>query len=356
MKLGLLVKVRTGKLDANAAVSGGCYPFFTCSKEVSEIDTYAYDCECVLVAGNGDLNVKYYNGKFNAYQRTYIVERASSEINMRYLYHFLSCYVDVLRRQSIGGVIKYIKLGNLTEADIKLPDKETQERISMILDRLTHLISLRQRQAEKLDELVKARFVDMFWGAYSEVIAEDVCEKIVDCPHSTPKYNESELKYPAIRTSEIQDGQIEWSSMKYVGINEYQRRVKRLIPEAGDIVYAREGTYGDCVILPEGYQFCLGQRTMLFRPNYKLCNSEYLHAVLRSAAVKYQADMSNAGSTVPHVNVSDAKRFHFPLPPLPLQNAFATFVHEVDCEKERIQRSAALLKTLKRSLMQQYFG
>lgn len=356
MKLGLLVKVRTGKLDANAAVSGGCYPFFTCSKEVSEIDTYAYDCECVLVAGNGDLNVKYYNGKFNAYQRTYIVERASSEINMRYLYHFLSCYVDVLRRQSIGGVIKYIKLGNLTEADIKLPDKETQERISMILDRLTHLISLRQRQAEKLDELVKARFVDMFWGAYSEVIAEDVCEKIVDCPHSTPKYNESELKYPAIRTSEIQDGQIEWSSMKYVGINEYQRRAKRLIPEAGDIVYAREGTYGDCVILPEGYQFCLGQRTMLFRPNYKLCNSEYLHAVLRSAAVKYQADMSNAGSTVPHVNVSDAKRFHFPLPPLPLQNAFATFVHEVDREKERIQRSAALLETLKRSLMQQYFG
>lgn len=356
MKLGLLVKVRTGKLDANAAVSGGCYPFFTCSKEVSEIDTYAYDCECVLVAGNGDLNVKYYNGKFNAYQRTYIVERASSEINMRYLYHFLSCYVDVLRRQSIGGVIKYIKLGNLTEADIKLPDKETQERISMILDRLTHLISLRQRQAEKLDELVKARFVEMFGGAYPEVIAEDVCERIVDCPHSTPKYDESELKYPAIRTSEIQDGQIEWSSMKYVGVNEYERRVKRLIPEAGDIVYAREGTYGDCVILPESHHFCLGQRTMLFRPNYKLCNSEYLHAALKSAAVKYQADMSNAGSTVPHVNVSDAKRFHFPLPPLSLQNAFATFIHEIDREKERIQKSAALLKTLKRSLMQQYFG
>lgn len=356
MKLGLLVKVRTGKLDANAAVSGGRYPFFTCSKEVSEIDTYAYDCECVLVAGNGDLNVKYYNGKFNAYQRTYIVERASSEINMRYLYHFLSCYVDVLRRQSIGGVIKYIKLGNLTEADIKLPDKETQGRISMILDRFTHLISLRQRQAEKLDELVKARFVEMFGGAYSEVIAEDVCERIVDCPHSTPKYDESELKYPAIRTSEIQDGQIEWSSMKYVGVNEYERRVKRLIPEAGDIVYAREGTYGDCVILPESHHFCLGQRTMLFRPNYKLCNSEYLHAALKSAAVKYQADMSNAGSTVPHVNVSDAKRFHFPLPPLSLQNAFATFVHEIDREKECIQRSAALLATLKRSLMQQYFG
>lgn len=284
----------------------------------------------------------------------------NADLNADYLtYYFSSPKFRVLVNSELtgmGGSLIRAQPKQIRRYSVPVPDKEEQHFVVRNLALLDHLISLRQQQAEKLDELVKARFVDMFWGAYSEVIAEDVCEKIVDCPHSTPKYNESELKYPAIRTSEIQDGQIEWSSMKYVGINEYQRRVKRLIPEAGDIVYAREGTYGDCVILPEGYQFCLGQRTMLFRPNYKLCNSEYLHAVLRSAAVKYQADMSNAGSTVPHVNVSDAKRFHFPLPPLPLQNAFATFVHEVDCEKERIQRSAALLKTLKRSLMQQYFG
>lgn len=284
----------------------------------------------------------------------------NADLNADYLtYYFSSPKFRVLINSELtgmGGSLTRAQPKQIRRYSVPVPDKEEQHFVVRNLALLDHLISLRQQQAEKLDELVKARFVDMFWGAYSEVIAEDVCEKIVDCPHSTPKYNESELKYPAIRTSEIQDGQIEWSSMKYVGINEYQRRVKRLIPEAGDIVYAREGTYGDCVILPEGYQFCLGQRTMLFRPNYKLCNSEYLHAVLRSAAVKYQADMSNAGSTVPHVNVSDAKRFHFPLPPLPLQNAFATFVHEVDCEKERIQRSAALLKTLKRSLMQQYFG
>ena len=284
----------------------------------------------------------------------------NADLNADYLtYYFSSPKFRVLINSELtgmGGSLIRAQPKQIRRYSVPVPDKEEQHFVVRNLALLDHLISLRQQQAEKLDELVKARFVDMFWGAYSEVIAEDVCEKIVDCPHSTPKYNESELKYPAIRTSEIQDGQIEWSSMKYVGINEYQRRVKRLIPEAGDIVYAREGTYGDCVILPEGYQFCLGQRTMLFRPNYKLCNSEYLHAVLRSAAVKYQADMSNAGSTVPHVNVSDAKRFHFPLPPLPLQNAFATFVHEVDCEKERIQRSAALLETLKRSLMQQYFG
>lgn len=74
VKLGDLTKIRTGKLDANASSSNGEYPFFTCSKEPLCIDSYSYDCECVLVAGNGDLNVKYYHGKFDAYQRTYIIE------------------------------------------------------------------------------------------------------------------------------------------------------------------------------------------------------------------------------------------------------------------------------------------
>ena len=72
--LGDLVRIRTGKLDANASVDNGKYPFFTCSKQPLRIDSYSYDCECVLVAGNGELNVKYYDGKFDAYQRTYIIE------------------------------------------------------------------------------------------------------------------------------------------------------------------------------------------------------------------------------------------------------------------------------------------
>ena len=74
VNLGKIAKIKTGKLDANVANKNGKYPFFTCSKEPLTINTYSYDCECVLVAGNGDLNVKYYNGKFDAYQRTYIIE------------------------------------------------------------------------------------------------------------------------------------------------------------------------------------------------------------------------------------------------------------------------------------------
>ena len=89
VKLGELTKIKTGKLDANAADVDGLYPFFTCSKEPLKINKYSYDCECVLVAGNGDLNVKYYNGKFDAYQRTYIIEViAGDRLLPRYLYYF----------------------------------------------------------------------------------------------------------------------------------------------------------------------------------------------------------------------------------------------------------------------------
>ena len=106
VKLGELVNIKTGKLDANAAVYDGKYPFFTTSEETFRIDTYAYDDEVVLVAGNGNLNVKYFYGKFNAYQRTYILTKKENvKVTMKYIYYFLDKYLDTLRSLSIGGVI-----------------------------------------------------------------------------------------------------------------------------------------------------------------------------------------------------------------------------------------------------------
>ena len=162
-KIGNLTKIRTGKLDANASCEDGQYPFFTCSIEPLKIDSYSYDCECVLVAGNGDLNVKYYNGKFDAYQRTYIIESLdNNKLSVPYLYYFMSEYVKELRKQAIGGVIKYIKLGNLTDALIKLPNLEKQQEIVEILNKAKEIINSHKKQLEHLDLLIKARFVELF--------------------------------------------------------------------------------------------------------------------------------------------------------------------------------------------------
>ncbi len=133
--LGDLVRIRTGKLDANANVDGGKYPFFTCSKQPLRIDSYSYDCECVLVAGNGELNVKYYDGKFDAYQRTYIIEsKDKSIVKVPYVYRFLANYVNELQEQAVGGIIKYIKMENLTNAQIIVPSLDDQDELLGIIN------------------------------------------------------------------------------------------------------------------------------------------------------------------------------------------------------------------------------
>ena len=163
VKIGDLTKIKTGKLDANVSSEDGKYPFFTCSKEPLKISTYSYDCECVLVAGNGDLNVKYYNGKFDAYQRTYIIEdNGSGKLYMPYLYYFMEDYIDELRKQAIGGVIKYIKLANLTDALIELPSVDEQKSIVEILKKVKGILDKRNDEIRELDNLIKARFVELF--------------------------------------------------------------------------------------------------------------------------------------------------------------------------------------------------
>ncbi len=161
--LGGYVKIKTGKLDANASEENGKYPFFTCAREISRINTYAFDCECVLVAGNGELNVKYYEGKFNAYQRTYVIESLDHQVlSTKYLYYFIDNYMEKLRNGAIGGVIKYIKLNHLTDIELPLPDLETQDKIVAILDKAKSLIDKREQTIQKFDELLRATFLDMF--------------------------------------------------------------------------------------------------------------------------------------------------------------------------------------------------
>lgn len=193
VKLGALVAIKTGRLDANAADDEGLYPFFTCSRDPLKINTYAFDCDAILIAGNGDLNVKHYSGKFNAYQRTYVVTSLSDEVlDTRYLFYFMDKYVERLRELSIGGVIKYIKLGMLTDAEIPLPPLPEQKRIAAILDKADAIRRKRQQAIQLADDFLRAVFLDMFGdvieGAENVVRFSDVA--VLDAPMVDPRVDE----------------------------------------------------------------------------------------------------------------------------------------------------------------------
>ncbi|WP_129738874.1 restriction endonuclease subunit S [Massilimicrobiota timonensis] len=364
VRVGDLTKIRTGKLDANASSETGEYPFFTCSKEPLKISTYSYDCECVLVAGNGDLNVKYYNGKFDAYQRTYIIEdNSSGKICMLYLYYYMESYIEELRKQSIGGVIKYIKLGNLTDALIELPSVYEQKAIVEILGKIKNIINKHNKEISNLDELIKARFVEMFGtlsdneNGFDVVIIDDVCSLIKDGTHQTPQYIEDkEEGYKFLSSKDVMSQKIDWSKIKYIPADLHEKLYATLKPQRNDILMSKNGVnYGVAAINDTDEVFDIYVSLALLRPK-EMIDPIFFRCVINNPETKRQFDSSIKGVGVPNLHLSEIKKTKIFLPPMKLQKEFVNFVKQVDKSKFEVQKSLEKTQQLYDSLMQKYFG
>lgn len=136
--------IKTGKLDVNAKVEGGLYPFFTCDAKPYSIDTFAFDTEAVLISGNGSRlgHVNYYHGKFNAYQRTYVLSDFSSSVTVSYLLQYLNAFFrNYVIINSRKGSVPYITLPMLRDFGIPIPSLEEQKRIASILDKFDALVN-----------------------------------------------------------------------------------------------------------------------------------------------------------------------------------------------------------------------
>ena len=141
ISLGNLCKIETGKLNANAAVENGPYLFFTTAKEISRIDKYRWDTEALLIAGNANVgDVKHYEGKFDAYQRTYVLNNFDKRINVRFLYFFVSSALkSYLENRTNSAAMTYIVLSTLQDFKVPIPPLEVQKEIVNILDKFTQL-------------------------------------------------------------------------------------------------------------------------------------------------------------------------------------------------------------------------
>ena len=355
VKIGTLTKIRTGKLDANASSEDGQYPFFTCSREALRISSYSYDCECVLVAGNGDLNVKYYNGKFDAYQRTYIIEdNSDGKLYMPYLYYFMEGYIDELRKQAIGGVIKYIKLGNLTNALIELPSMDKQKDVVNILEMLTGIIDLRNDMILKLDELVKSRFVELFGECRKRVFLNDLCSIITDGTHQPPKFQSDGV--PFIFVSNLARDIITYDTEKYISAETYLELYKRTPIEIGDVLLSNVGSYGHPAVVTEAKKFLFQRHIAYLKPKHDIVNSFFLHSALLSPDGQRQIKEKVKGIAQKTLYLSEIRKIEIPLPELQKQNQFADFAHQVDKSKLIVQKELDETQLLFDSLMQEYFG
>lgn len=279
-----------------------------------------------------------------------------------YLAYALSAKKDYLQALANAPVVPIINKTQFSAFQIPVPSLSVQSNIVKRIEIIDYLISLRQRQAEKLDELVKARFVEMFgdpvrntkhWEK-SSLLALGSCKNGMSF-HA----NESGIKLRCLGVGDFKNLSYidDVEQLPFVSLAE--KPSANCFLHDGDIVFVRsngnKALVGRCLLVyprdtPTIYSgFCIRYRLVTEKvdPIYAL-------HVLKADGIRQK--MSGRGANIQNLNQKILAAIEMPIPPLPLQNAFATFVYEVDREKERIQRSAALLETLKRSLMQQYFG
>lgn len=163
-----VVSFATGKLNSNASVLDGQYPFFTCSKETFRTDTCAFDQEAILLAGNnaaGRYSVKHFKGKFDAYQRTYVISVFNEqELNYIYLKEVLQSKLEELRNSSFGSTTKFLTLKLLESLSMKLPPIYEQKKIAEILSSVDEKISVNKKFLEKQTQLKKGLMQDLLSG------------------------------------------------------------------------------------------------------------------------------------------------------------------------------------------------
>ena len=354
-KLGELTKIKTGKLDANASSADGIYPFFTCSREPLRISSYSYDCECVLVAGNGELNVKYYNGKFDAYQRTYIIEALpDSGIMTYYMYHFFNQYVETLRQKSIGGIIKYIKLGDLTDAVIPIPPLSIQRSIVAELDLLHSVISKKKEQLRELDNLAQSLFYQMFGDPITNPMGWEI-KKLGEVGDivggSTPKTSD-EKNWIGIN---------QWVSPaelkgdKYFGktvhtISDEAASKLQLLPK-GTVLLSSRAPIGKLAITTQPMYCNQGFKNIVCGPSI---NNEFVYGYLQLNIPRLQS--LGVGATFKEISKKMVESFPIILPPLSLQQSFAAKVSAIEVQKQAITQSIHHTEALLAQRMDNYFG
>jgi type I restriction enzyme, S subunit len=293
-----------------------------------------------------------------------VIIRPSKDITTKYLYYFLTSYLGQaeIYKYDNGSTQPNLSAASVKAYQIPLPPLEEQKRIAAILDKADRVRRKRQEAIRLTEELGRSIFLDMFGDpvtnpkGWEECNIQDLCSIIVDCPHSTPKYLEEKNGYPCIRTSDLQNGYLDFSTTKHVGDMEYQNRVSRHIPVSGDILYSREGErFGIAARVRENYKLCLGQRMMLFQPDFSKATSAFLWSLLNSQSVYHQATQSVGGSTSPHVNVKDIKKFKAFCPPLEMQVVLENTGNRLDSLREKNIKDFTESENLFNSLLQRAF-
>ena len=280
----------------------------------------------------------------------------SDAVYNEYLYFFLKSKTDYLNSLGRGATFKEISKSIVENIEIPLPEVNQQKEIAEKFKKLEQLISLRKQQLAKLDELVKARFVEMF-GERSSIRPQklkEVTRRVkVGFVGTCEKYYTDNTGVPMLRTTNITSHGIDLKDLKYVTRTFHEKNLKSRVHK-GDLLIARHGSNGQANVYCGDEAQCLN--AIIIEPDHNITNPIFLENLINSRSVKRQIEKELVGSTQHVLNTTTLANVEVKIPAIKEQQVFATFVERVDQQKQTVQQSLEKLELMKKALMQEYFG
>jgi len=367
-RLADIASMRTGKLDSNTSVPDGDYPFFTCSQQTFRIDEPAFDTKAVLLGGNnaaGVFPLKYYEGQFNAYQRTYVVESLDPEIlNIRFLFYSLRPALSHFQSVSIGATTQYLTKGILDNFQVALPSISEQDRIASILSAYDDLIENNRRRIQLLEQaarlLYREWFVHLRFPGHEHVTITD------GVPEGWAKKKIAEVcetvggGTPSTKVSEYWEGDITWIVPSDITKNDclVQLDSERKITERGlressakmvpaeTILMTSRASVGFFALMD--FEVCTNQGFINIIPH----EDELRMYLLFNLMSRVTEIRSNAkGTTYPEISKGRFRGMDVVVPSKPLVSEFMRFASDIIQQVRYLKRSTLQLKAARDILL-----
>ena len=351
--------IKNGRNQRAVENPDGKYPIYGSGGIMGYADDYICEADTVIVGRKGSINNPIFvEEPFWNVDTAFGLVAKREVLLPRYLYYFCRNYD--FERLNKAVTIPSLTKSDLLKIEITLPSLEIQEKIVNRLLKIEEVIQARQQQLQKLDELVKARFVELFGDPISNPHGFDKVDlsELADIkigPFGSLLHKEDYIEggYALLNPSHIIDGKIAPDSKLTVSREKYEELSAYRL-KAGDVVMGRRGEMGRCAVVPcDGY-LC-GTGSLLIRTKGDV-TADYIQKIISFPSFKKAIEDMAVGQTMPNLNVPIVSRFQIIKPPIEVQHSYYAFVEQTDKSKVAVQKALDEAQLLFDSLMQKYFG
>lgn len=365
---GDLMKIETGNQNTENKDDDGAYPFFVRSQNIEHINTFHYDCEAVLTAGDGVGTGKvfhYINGKFDAHQRVYIMSSFHDICGLFFYHYFRENFLNEVKKYTAKSSVDSVRRPMIADMQISLPPIKEQKKIAKALSDIDELISSLEKLIAKKKAIKQGAMQQLLtgktrlpgfekaWFSFNLMKNSKIKARIGWQGLKKSEYLDSGYAY-LVTGTDFNNGVIRWDSCHYVDKTRFDIDPNIQLKN-DDILLTKDGSLGKTAIVQGlNKSATLNSGVFVIRPINEKYYPKFVFYVLSSFVFEDFLDKLSAGSTIVHLYQKDLDKFSFLMPPtIDEQIAIATLLSDMDAEIELLEERLRKTRQLKQGMMQQ---